>query len=127
MKNRTLLFLLSLLCWFAQPLVAAEPLNVSLVQLIANPKDYDGKVVRVIGFMRLEFEGDGIYLHQDDYKHSIYKNGLWIDASDDMQKKKAELDQKYVLLEGTFNAKMTGHRGAWSGSIEKITRCQMWR
>jgi len=127
MKTRTLPFLLSLICWFAQPLVAAEPLNVSLVRLIANPKDYDGKVVRVIGFMRLEFEGDGIYLHQDDYKHSIYKNGLWIDASEDMHKRKAELDQKYVLVEGTFNAKMTGHMGLWSGSIQKITRCQVWR
>jgi hypothetical protein len=115
-----------LLCWFAQPLVAAEPLDVSLVQLIANPKDYDGKVVRVIGFMRLEFEGNGIYLHQDDYKHSIYKNGLWIDASVDMQKRKAEVDQKYVLVEGTFNAKITGHMGLWSGSIQKITRCQVW-
>ena len=116
-----------MICWFAQPLVAAEPLDVSLVRLIANPKDYDGKVVRVIGFMRLEFEGDGIYLHQDDYQHSIYKNGLWIGASEDMHKRKAELDQKYVLVEGTFNAKMTGHMGLWSGSIQKITRCQVWR
>ena len=103
-ENSHASFLLSLICWFAQPLVAAEPLDVSLVRLIANPKDYDGKVVRVIGFMRLEFEVDGIYLHQDDYKHSIYKNGLWIDAGEDMHKRKAELDQKYVLVEGTFNA-----------------------
>ena len=127
MKTRTLLLLLSLFCWFAQPLIAAEPLDVSLVQLIANPKDYDGKVVRVIGFMRLEFEGNGIYLHQDDYKHSIYKNALWIDVSEDMQKRKAALDQTYVLVEGTFNAKMTGHMGLWSGSIQKIARCQVWK
>ena len=127
MKIRITFFLLSLVCRFAEPSLAAEPLDVSLVRLIANPKDYDGKVVRVIGFMRLEFEGDGIYLHQDDYKHSIYKNGLWIDTSEDMHKRKAELDQKYVLVEGTFNAKMTGHMGLWSGSIQKITRCQVWR
>jgi hypothetical protein len=50
MKTRTLIYLLSLLCWFAQPLLAAEPLDVSLIQLIANPKDYEGRVVRVIGF-----------------------------------------------------------------------------
>jgi hypothetical protein len=127
MKTRTLLFMLSLLCWFAQPLVAAESLDVSLVQLIANPKDYDGKVVRVIGFARLEFEGNAVYLHEDDYKHSIYRNGLWIDVTDDMQKKKAELDKKHVLLEGTFNARETGHMGLWSGSIQKITRFQAWK
>lgn|SRR5208282_6766701 len=127
MKTRTLLLLLSLLCWFAQPLVAAEPLDVSLVQLIASPKNYDGKMVRLIGFVRLEFEGNAIYLHQDDYKHSISKNGLWIDVTEDMQKRKAELDQQYVLIEGTFDAKITGHMGMWSGSIRKITRCQVWR
>jgi hypothetical protein len=121
------LFLLSLLCWFTQPLVADERLDVSLVRLIANPKDYDGKIVRVIGFVRMEFEGNGIYLHEDDYKHSIYKNGLWIDVTADMQKRKTELDQKYVLIEGTFDARMTGHMGLWSGSIRNITRCQTWR
>ena len=105
---------------------AAEPISVSLVQLIANPKDYDGKIVRVIGFVKLEFEGDAIYLHQDDYKHNIHKNGLWIDVTDDIRKKRAGLDQKYVLIEGTFNAKMRGHMGLWSGSIQKISRCQVW-
>ena len=107
-------------------MLAAEPLDVSLVRLIANPKDYDGKIVRVIGFVRLEFEGNAIYLHQDDYKHGIRKNGLWIDATDDMRKRTADFDQKHVLLEGTFNVKDTGHLGLWSGSIQKIARCQVW-
>lgn len=127
MKTRTALLLLLLSCWFVQSLVAAEPIGVSLIQLIANPKDYDGKVVRVIGFVRLEFEGNSIYLHQDDYKHGITKNGLWIDVTDDIHKKQKDYDQKYVLLEGTFNAKETGHMGLWSGGIQKITRCQVWR
>jgi hypothetical protein len=126
MKIRSAFLVLALFCWFVQPSVAAEPLDVSMIQLIANAKDYDGKVVRVIGFMRLESEGNGIYLHQDDYKHSNYKNGLWIDVSEDMDKRSAELDQKYVLVEGTFDAKMKGHMGLWSGSIQKITRCQVW-
>lgn len=127
MKNFTFPFLLSLLSWFAQPLVASEPLNISLVKLISNPKDYDGKLVRIIGFVRLEFEGNGIYLNQDDYKHSIYKNGLWLDTTPDMEKRQSELNLKHVLIEGTFNARMAGHMGLWSGSIEKITRCEVWK
>src|SRR5882672_7970441 len=126
MKTRFVFFLLAFLCWFVQPLVAAEPLDVSLVQLIANPKDYDGKLVRVIGFVKLEFEGNAIYLHQDDYRHNITKNGLWIDVTDEIRKKQKDYDQKYVLLEGTFNAKETGHMGLWSGSIQKISRFQVW-
>ena len=127
MKFAPTFLLLLFLGWFAQPLVAAETLDVSLVQLIANPKDYDGKVVRMIGYVRLEFEGNAIYLHQDDYKHGITKNGLWIDVTDDMRKRQADIDQKYVLLEGTFNARDRGHMGLWTGSVQKITRCQVWR
>ncbi len=126
MKTRTALLFLSLLCRFAHQLIAAEPLDVSLIQLIANPNTYDQKIVRVIGFVRLEFEGNAIYLHQDDYKHGISKNGLWLNATDDMRKKTADFDQKYLLLEGTFNAKKMGHMGLFSGSIQQITRCQVW-
>src|SRR5438876_10449172 len=127
MKIRSAFLLLVLLCSLVQPSVAVEPVDVSLVQLIANPKDHDGQIVRVIGFVRLEFEGNAIYLHQDDYKHGITKNGLWIDVTDDMRKRQADIDQKYVLLEGTFNARDRGHMGLWTGSVQKITRCQVWR
>ena len=110
----------------AEPLIptAAELLNVSLVQLIANPKDYDGKFVRVIGFVSLEFEGNGIYLHEEDYKHGLTLNGLWLDITG--EKNPTEFDRKYVLVEGTFNAKWKGHMGLWSGSIQQIKRFQAW-
>jgi hypothetical protein len=37
-----------------------------------------------------------------------------------------ELDRKYALIEGIFNAKDHGHFGLWSGSIEKVTRAIVW-
>jgi hypothetical protein len=126
MNTRHLFLLLALLSCIVRPAVAAEPLDVSMIQLIANPKDYDGKLVRVGGFMNLEFDGNAIYLHQDDYKHNITKNGLGADVSDDIRKKSADFDLKYVVVVGTFNAQMTGHLGLWSGSIQKITRCMAW-
>jgi hypothetical protein len=122
MKTRTFLLLMSL-CWLVQPMTA-EPTGVSLVQLIANPKTYDGIQVRVIGFLRIQFEGNAFYLHQDDFKDGIAKNGLWVDVSDQMLGSRAQLDRKYVLIEGTFDTKMTGHMGLWSGSIQRITRCK---
>jgi hypothetical protein len=121
MKARIALIILLLFNCFVQPVVASEPIDVSLVQLIANPKDYDGKVVRVTGFVTIEFEGNAVYLHQEDFKHNITKNGLWIDVPDDMLKRYAEFDKKYVVLEGTFSATMKGHLGFWSGSIHNIT------
>jgi hypothetical protein len=43
--------------YFAVPATAAEPENATLVQLIADPQKFDGKLIQVIGFLRLEFEG----------------------------------------------------------------------
>lgn len=39
-----------------------EPLDVSMIQLIARPDDFDGEYVRVVGFYRHEFEGNALYL-----------------------------------------------------------------
>jgi hypothetical protein len=114
------------LCSFIQSQAVAGPLDVSLVQLIANPKEHDGKVVRVIGYVRLEFEGNAIYLHEDDDKHAIHRNGLWLSITDDIRKNAKEFDKKYILVEGTFDATMKGHMGLWSGSIGKISRFQVW-
>jgi len=44
------------------------PEDVSLIQLIANPQAYDGKTVRITGFLHLEFEGNAIYLHNEDFR-----------------------------------------------------------
>jgi hypothetical protein len=49
---------------------------VSLVRLMATPEKYDGKAVQVVGFLRLEFEGNGLYLHQEDYEHGITKRRM---------------------------------------------------
>ena len=115
-----------LLVWLLGGLVnvmaaAVLPMDVSMIQLIANPKAYHGKAVRVIGFAELGINDNAIYLHEEDYKQDNTKNGLWIELPDDVRPKKAEYDLKYVVVEGVFNAKEMGNLGLWSGSIEKIT------
>ena len=102
---------------------AQRPINASLVQLIANPKEFDGKFVRVIGFVSVEFEGTAVYLHQDDYKYDITNNGLWLDMDFEKQK---QFNRRYVLIEGTFDAEYHGHRGLFSGTIMDIKRLQVW-
>ncbi len=62
--------------------------NISLIRLIATPERYDGKVIQVEGFLNLEFEGNAIYLHKEDYENSLCKNGFWVDFSDEIKSKK---------------------------------------
>jgi hypothetical protein len=101
--------------------------SVSIIQLISSPEKFDGKYIRLIGFVRLEFEGDAIYLHEDDYKYGLTRNGLWLSLTEGCCGKDARtFDQKYVLVEGTFSAKNHGHMGLFSGAIENIKRFQVW-
>lgn len=102
---------------------AQQPTRVSLVQLIANPNEYDGKFVRVIGFVSVEFEGTAVYLHQEDFKYDITQNAIWLEMDFERNKK---LNQRYVLIEGTFDADHNGHKGLFSGSIKDIKRLQVW-
>jgi hypothetical protein len=105
---------------------AAEPINVSMIQLIADPQRFDGQTIRVIGFMRLEFEGNAVYLHREDYERSVLQNGVWIELTDSQLKTSAKLNNGYVIIEGTFSAKERGQLGIWSGSIQKISRLGSW-
>ena len=97
-----------------------QPLDVSMIQLIARPDDYHGKYVRLFGFYRNEFEGTSIYLHREDYEQSLHKNGFWVTRS------APECDLKYILLEGRFNAEGHGHMGLWSGEIVAVKRMTLW-
>ena len=91
------------------------------MQLIATPEKYDGKVVQVVGFLRLEFEGDAIYLHEDDYRHAILKNGLMVVTNPKIDLEADKLNLHYVVLEGTFDANNHGNMGLNSGTITNIT------
>ena len=102
----------------------------SLVELIARPELYDGKQVRVIGFVNFEFEGNGLFISKEDWRQSITRNGLWIEPPAGFVSHsgpaRRQPNQRYVLVEGTFNARESGHMGMWSGTIEHVTRLEPW-
>lgn len=101
--------------------------DVSLVQLIASPVKYDGKIVRITGFLHLEFEGNVIYLHAEDFQFSLTKNGIWIDVPRDMTKEQMKaVNDQYVICTARFNAKMLGHMGMKSGEVTDVSRLQVW-
>jgi hypothetical protein len=107
--------------------VYAEPINeVSIVQLIADPERFDGQAVRMIAFLRLEFEGNTLYLHREDYEFSISRNGIWIDLTDSQLRAWKKSSNGYVIAEGVFTAKRKGHFGMWQGSLEQVKRLDQW-
>ncbi len=99
--------------------------QVSVLQLIANSEKYDDKTVLVAGFLRLETEGDVLYLHEEDYKHHLFKNRVWFARNDLVIAKAAEINNHYVTLIGTFSSKYKGHRSITSGGLRDITYARL--
>jgi hypothetical protein len=105
------------------PTSTCTPRVMSLVQLLASPERFDGKRVRVIGFVHLEFEGDAVYLHREDFERGLNPNGLSVGFRPDLYRRGATFNDRYVLLEGTFRA-----RGGWlsDGAITDISSADVW-
>ena len=82
--------------------------NVSLIQLIANPQNYDGKIVRVSGFFHNKFEDCNLYLTKEDGDLLRSMNGVAISLSKEVQlypkdTPLEDADCAQVTLEGTFS------------------------
>ena len=116
------LSLLTVLCSGSSDLVrhGEKMKTVSMVELIANPEKFDGQRVFVQGFVRLEFEGTGLYFHEEDYRYGLRYNGVALSMT------RAERDQakpcnlKYCTIIGTYHATPAGYTGLWSGSLSNV-------
>jgi hypothetical protein len=104
----------------------ALPQHVSILQLIATPERYDGKRVAFEGFLHLEFEGNAIFLSQNDYIHRISKNSIWVVRNAVLNAKYTRINSHYVMIAGTFDAANKGHMSSSSGALKDITAVDTW-
>lgn len=104
--------------------------SLSLINLIATPEKYNGQMVSVIGFVKLQYEGNALYLSKDDYGF-VRKNALWLS----LDLKKLEIDEKtledeftgkQVQVIGIFNMNNKGHFGLYSGAIDNVSCIMTW-
>jgi hypothetical protein len=105
-----------------------EDYDISMLRLIVTPEKYHNKTVQIIGYLNLEFEGNAIYFHQEDYEKGSSRNGIWVDFSDDLVHKKdlKKYNKKYVIIVGKFDMNSKGHMGMFGGSLKNISRLNEW-
>lgn len=126
---RTWLFLVFVCAAFSVGAAPKEVHDVSIIRLIAAPKDYNQKTVRVVGFLNIGFEGDAIYFHEEDFRRGLINNGLGIRAKPQMTKQLEKLTGQYVVIEGVFDASRDGQAPSFSSFhllITDITRADAW-
>lgn len=124
--HKLLLALLLALSFLCPTVQAAALRDVSMVQLIANPQQYDGAHIRLIAFLNLEFEGNALYLHREDFEKTLPLNAISISLSDKQLRSGAKLSGGYVIVEGVFSMNDKGHLAMFSGSLQQVTRLQSW-
>lgn len=128
MKNKILSILLfcSIFISNITPACAyADPISVSLIQVIANPEKYDGKDIQLIGYFHIDIDFDEavLCLHKEDYNNSIVLNTFWIDVDNKNKQQYEKVNDNYVIIRGIFNK---GGHGIHAGGLTNITRCEIW-
>lgn len=103
-----------------------EPIDVGMVALLASPQKYDGKLIRTIGFMCIEFENDALYLHEEDYRYGENKNSFSLRLSDSQRKQFKALSLNRVVIEATVYANGL-EATEWAGALGNIKRLELWR
>lgn len=120
--------------------IPSPMITVPLTRLIATPERYDGKRVNTIGYVELNWEDSHILPYKEDAENGVIGNGIALNLMDAQPNKDPSpkngdihdiqpLDQlqgKYCLIEGVFNAHNGGHLGMWQGTIDKINRMEVW-
>jgi hypothetical protein len=102
-----------------------KPINVSIIQLISNPKQYHKKIVFVVGYYRHRMESSGLYLSHDDAYYLVYQNSIWMGplASNIVNDNIESVNDSFVEVQGTFyyDKNGSGHFNGWPGEIKEIT------
>lgn len=97
---------------------------VELSTLVGDSKRFHGVPVQVTGVVRLEFEGNALYVDSAAYVKRDATKAVWLAVGWPPQRGSVELNGRRVVVEGTVDAHAKGHEGVFSGSLVQIRRLE---
>jgi hypothetical protein len=99
--------------------------TVPLVRLLATPERYEGRKVRVEGFLSFEFEDTGLFPDKETWSASLRANSLMVDvpawASPTFMK---SVTRRYAGVSGTFFAGKGPEYGYGGGSLMNVQQIE---
>jgi hypothetical protein len=124
MRRRAVVLLIATLFWTKAPFSQADdapnnrrPYLVSLIQLIANPNNFDGQQIRIVGV--LEHNGVdrsvGVFVSSVDARNSVMPNSVDLRIKESTVK---DLMGEYVVFSGTYHA--PSPRAGYNGYFDQI-------
>jgi hypothetical protein len=91
-------------------------LPVSIVTLLAQPASNTPKRVQVSGFLVLDFEGQALYLHREDYQEGMTRNAIRMALLPEQLKQYKDFAGSYVWIEASF-IKRRNSEDIFTGSL----------
>jgi hypothetical protein len=103
----------------------AKPGSLSLIRLIANPSSFDGRRLRLAGY--LGYNGIdtavGLYVSETDGRNAMISESIDLDLDEATAKK---FVRHYVVLDATFHAPKGGGSEFLNGSLNHISNLKAW-
>jgi hypothetical protein len=107
--------MLLLVCSFSGLAFSQEqPVKVSLEDILRTPDKYNGKLIETRGFLLQEFENSSLYANAKWQ----YAKGVWITPATDLHISRDEVNRRYVIATGLFDANDHGHLGSFRGTLK---------
>jgi hypothetical protein len=91
-------------------------LPASIVTLLAQHASNIVKRVQVAGFLVLDFEGEALYLHKEDYQEGLTRNAIRMALTPEQMKQYQNFAGSYVSIEASF-IKRRNSEDIFTGSL----------
>jgi hypothetical protein len=101
-----------------------QPADVTIEQLLSAGNRLHRARVRVIAPMRIEFEGNALYVDEEAFQKRRWQKAVWIQLGWPVSPELRALDGKYAMVEGRFEAGPGGHDNSFAAAISEITRIE---
>ena len=102
-----------------------KPQALSLIRLIANPSSFDGRRLRLAGY--LGYNGIdrsvGLYVSETDGRNFMISESIDLNLDEATAKK---LVRRYVILNATFHAPKGNGSEFLNGSLDHISNLKAW-
>jgi hypothetical protein len=107
-----------------------QSIRAGLIEVLANPENFNGKMVIVQGFLRIDHEPLHevraiLYIHQEDARNLLASNAVLVLPSAQMLKDEEKINDMYVTLIGIVRTVQAGN-GGYIATIKDVHGCTRW-
>jgi hypothetical protein len=108
---------------------ALRATTVSVIELLAAPQKYEGKLVTVRAFLLVlgghhDITAYSLCLSKEDAENEL-GNSVLVVPSEEMQKNREKFDRMYVTVTGSVNS-VRAANGSYAAVIKDVKECRVW-